>query len=772
MFKKILLAFIAVFITALFFIGRTEVSGKNTIKAPLYKQGAVLVRYKNPALASAAWVSATESRLAMGTKKIFPVLGVKELKLPAGMEVGDAVSALRQDPDVEFAEPDYAARIETGPAGSAVPNDPLYANQWAMPAINAPSAWSYVQGSTGVIIAVLDTGVDYTHQDITANIWNNPAPSTPVMAGSASITGDMHGWDFVNAQGLPLDDNGHGTHVAGIAGAYGNDDLGITGVNWRTGIMSVKVLNAAGIGYLDTILQGIEYASARGAKIINASFAFGAGTPFPSSLQTAISDNPDILFIFAAGNNSADIDYYNYPVLPNLLFVASVGQSGSLSTFSNYGPSVVGLASPGEQILSLKAGQQTVYSDAFSTLDWADPTGSWTVYNNKLSDVPPGSSNSWAQSPSIDLTGKQACLANFALDLTASGSDMLDAEASKDGSNWTTLGQFGGDIPNPSDTGWEFVSLDQFTGAPVYFRFRFQTSTAGESAGVYNFEVECSAPGTEYWYESGTSMSAPYVAGAAALIKSAFPTIKMTDVKTLLLAGVDQNPSLNGMVSSGGSLDLYKSLLPPAPANFEAGSISSTSVTLTWDPVPNATGYVLSRAPEGNSPQEIADLSGTAYTDSGLTQSTTYSYILSARNQIGSSPGQSDLTVTTGSPSSSGGGGHGCFIATAAFGSPMAKEVRLLENFRDRHLITNWVGRQFVSLYYHYSPPAAGFIARHERLRTVTRWILYPIVYSARYPVIILAVFVLALAYVAIKIVKYTLCRTTAKKVSLSWKFW
>ncbi len=753
MFRKIFPVFAAVIFPVLFILGLTGASGKCKGGAPAFKKGTVLIKYKNPALAAEGRFSAAEARLALRTRRTFPVLGIKELKLPPGIRVKDALAALRQDPGIAFAEPDYAARIQTAP------NDPLYGSQWALPAINAPSAWSYVQGNSAVVLAVLDTGVDYTHQDITANIWANPNPATPAAGGSYSITGDVHGWDFVNNGPQPFDDNGHGTHVSGIAGADGNDNLGIAGTNWQAGIMPVKVLDASGAGYLDTILQGIQYAAARGASIVNCSFAFPPGIPFPASLQSAIALYPDMLFVFAAGNDGANTDNYNYPVLPNLLFVASVGQAGNLSAFSNYGPSTVGLAAPGEQILSLKAGRRAVYLDNFDNPDWTDPTGLWTVSNSSLADAPQSGSDSYAQSPPIDLTGQSACIAGFNLGLIASGGDSLYAEASKDGANWTTLGQFRGAVPNPSDTGAELVSLDQFTGAPVYFRFRLQTSAPGESAVIHNFNVTCTAPGTGYLYESGTSMSTAFVAGAAALIKSEFPSVSAAGLKTLILGGVDKSPSLSGKVSSGGSLDVYKSLLPPAPANFAASSVGASSVTLAWTPDPNASVYVLSRSSPGGSFQAIADLSGSAYTDSGLSQDTTYQYSISAQNKVGASPQPTQITVTTDSPSSPSSGGHGCFIATAAFGSPMAKDVLLLDHFRDRYLLANWAGRKFVTLYYRYSPPAAGFIARHERLRTVVRWMLYPIVCAARYPAMIMALMLTALAYVVIKIVKYTTCK-------------
>ena len=225
------------------------------------------------------------------------------------------------------------------------PNDPMFSRQLDMPAINAPQAWDVTTGSKTVVVGVLDTGIDYDHPDLAANMWSDP------------VTGS-HGWNFIANTADPMDDNGHGTHVAGTIGAVGNNGIGVTGVSQNVQLMALKVLGSAGWGYDSGIISGIQYAieqAQRGVniRVLNASLG---GTDYTAAFQQAIINayNAGILFVAAAGNDGTDNGVApHYPSnYTNVLSVAATGMNGNLASFSNYDANTVQLAAPGVSILS------------------------------------------------------------------------------------------------------------------------------------------------------------------------------------------------------------------------------------------------------------------------------------------------------------------------------------------------------------------------------------------------------------------------------------
>ncbi len=254
------------------------------------------------------------------------------------------VAGLSRDPSVLYATPDVVYHVQT------IPDDPLYSQQWGMESIGAPAAWSRTTGSSGVIVAVLDTGITLNHPDLEANVWTNPDP------GQDGYVNDVHGWNFVAEDNNPTDDNGHGTHVSGIIGAVGNNGIGVAGVNWSVSLMPLKVCNAEGSCSLSDEIAALEYAVDHGAKVANASFggAYGGYLPEEEAIQAA--GKAGLLYVAAAGNSASDNDttpFYpaSYP-LENVISVAASTSSNTLASFSDYGPSSVELAAPGEGILS------------------------------------------------------------------------------------------------------------------------------------------------------------------------------------------------------------------------------------------------------------------------------------------------------------------------------------------------------------------------------------------------------------------------------------
>lgn len=249
-----------------------------------------------------------------------------------------------------------------GYQAAVTPDDPSYSLQYASSFLSLPSAWDKTTGSTGPIVVVIDSGVQYTHPDLAANMWSNPneIPANGVDDDSNGYVDDVHGVNTITGSGDPMDESSHGTHCAGILGAQGNNAMGIAGVAWTTKIVAVKFIDADGFGYLSDAIQAIQYATdlkQAGHNIVVSSNSWGGGG-YSASLFSAIqqSTNAGILFVAAAGNNNSDNDVYPaYPASYNLhgiISVASTNESGQRSSFSNFGATSVDIAAPGSAILS------------------------------------------------------------------------------------------------------------------------------------------------------------------------------------------------------------------------------------------------------------------------------------------------------------------------------------------------------------------------------------------------------------------------------------
>ncbi|MDI9561300.1 MAG: S8 family serine peptidase, partial [Pseudomonadota bacterium] len=179
----------------------------------------------------------------MQTIRVFERLGIEHVKIPEGINLHDFINTLKNEDDVEYAEPNYI-RMPL----EVTPNDPEWLEQWGLVKTSMPDVWNVTRGSDGVIAAVIDTGVDFNHPDIAENIWKNIGELNNNGYdddGNGKID-DVYGWDFYNNNNYPMDFRGHGTHVAGIIGAVGNNAKGITGVNWNVRIMPLKFMEETG----------------------------------------------------------------------------------------------------------------------------------------------------------------------------------------------------------------------------------------------------------------------------------------------------------------------------------------------------------------------------------------------------------------------------------------------------------------------------------------------------------------------------------------------
>ncbi|HKN81904.1 MAG TPA: S8 family peptidase, partial [Pyrinomonadaceae bacterium] len=276
-------------------------------------------------------------------------------------------------PEVEYAEPNFEIEQDTidGPQAPVRPRDPQFDDQWALANsgqrggkegadISATLAWAKTTGSEDVVVAVLDSGVDYTHEDLAGNMWTRPDGMAPYHDNELGTIDDENGFNAIDNTSDPMDENGHGTHCAGIIGAEGENDLGIAGVNWKVQIMPLKFMNAGGFGTTKDAIEAINYVIDRkkagvNVRVISASWG---STQKSRALEEVIRKayENDILFVAAAGNASTNNDKSpHYPSsynVPNVISVAALDRHDQLASFSNYGAKSVAIAAPGVEILS------------------------------------------------------------------------------------------------------------------------------------------------------------------------------------------------------------------------------------------------------------------------------------------------------------------------------------------------------------------------------------------------------------------------------------
>lgn len=278
----------------------------------------------------------------------YPSARVYRAQVLPGRSMSEVLNVLRRHPAVLYAEPNYRRYPM-----AVVPNDPRYGEQWGLERIHMPEAWSISTGSSATLVAVVDTGIDTGHQDLAQNLWKN----TGEVCGNGrdddadGYVDNCYGINVIEASGEVFDDEGHGTSMAGIAAAAGNNGVGIAGVTWRASTMAIKFLGPSG-GTVADFLEALEFARARGVRVMNLSFgSYG----YSQAERDAMASSSEILFIAAAGNNRFNNDLYPlYPsgyALPNLIAVAASDESDHLASFSNYGIRSVHVAAPGTNIL-------------------------------------------------------------------------------------------------------------------------------------------------------------------------------------------------------------------------------------------------------------------------------------------------------------------------------------------------------------------------------------------------------------------------------------
>lgn len=355
---------------------------------PAYAPDRILVKFK-PGVSTARATNAlsrAENVPAVLTRKArFFDTTVVSVSAPRA-DIPSIVKAISAWPDVEYAEPDYLLYA------AVRPNDAYFNNLWGLENIgqfsgtpdadiDATEAWDTFTGDTGLVVGVIDSGIDYTHPDLAANMWVNPGeiPSNGLDDDGNGYIDDIHGINTITGTGNPMDDNGHGTHCAGTIGAVGNNSKGVVGVAWKVKLMGLKFLDGSGSGWTSDAIEGLQYAirmkTQYGINIKITSNSWGSEY-YSQSLADAISASnaAGMLFVAAAGNDALNTDINpHYPSsyqIANVISVASSDHNDALSSFSNYGLTSVDLAAPGSGIYSTIPNNSYAY---FSGTSMATP---------------------------------------------------------------------------------------------------------------------------------------------------------------------------------------------------------------------------------------------------------------------------------------------------------------------------------------------------------------------------------------------------------------
>lgn len=327
-----------------------------------YESNSILVRFESEEAAQSKGTALLTGAEVGDPMTLFP--GLRCVTLPEWVTVADAIAIYSADPSVLYAEPNYRMRIDD----TVVPNDPSFPSTWGLhntgqsggtadADIDAPEAWDITTGSSSVIVAVLDTGIDYTHPDLVDNIWTNSGEiaGDGVDNDGNGYVDDYYGWNFFNVNNNPMDNHSHGTHIAGTIAAVGNNGIGVAGVAWNVQVMAVKIADSDGTTNLSLAMEGLQYAVQMGATVSNNSYNSDAGsTAFYDMIAAAGAQGH--VFVAAAGNNGTNNDTTpRYPAsfdLDNVIAVAATDHNDNRASWSNYGATSVDLGAPGTSIYS------------------------------------------------------------------------------------------------------------------------------------------------------------------------------------------------------------------------------------------------------------------------------------------------------------------------------------------------------------------------------------------------------------------------------------
>ena len=504
------------------------------------------------------------------------------VKLKIKTSVEDAIEEFSKSPEVLSVQPNYIYH-----ATNTTPNDEQYGQLWSLKntgqtvtnstySTNNPGTagydlgmekvWDVITDCSSVVVAVLDTGVNYNHNDLKNNMWD----------GSTN-----HGYDFVDDDNDPMDLNGHGTHVAGIIAAEGNNSIDSVGVCWNAKVMAVRILDIYGSGTTANIIAGINYAVTNGAKVINMSLSeANYDAAFKSAIDSAQTSG--VLVVVSAGNDGADVEITpGYPCSydsDNILCIAAVDQKFDIASFSNFGLTSVDIAAPGTNILSTLNGYTA--SVPLNT-GWTN-SGGWgynATYQLLANPSTWNGSNKYSVNATAmsyrdlgDMTGVDIVTINFyaAVDLEQ-GYDWfkINYKASSDNpfSAGTQLAAFSSKESHSSigDTYPFAYQLTSCANQPnCSVGYKLTSDATNQYTGVAITGLSYTKIGSAYSDElnvsDGTSFASPYVAGLATLLFAYNPNFTYADVKSSIMNGGESVPALSGNTVSGKVINGWGSL--------------------------------------------------------------------------------------------------------------------------------------------------------------------------------------------------------------------
>lgn len=526
-----------------------------------YVEGEVIVTFRPAATVETARSVLKTKALAFAQR--FGVLSAKRRRETGLVRdntktTAQLIASLKDDPTVESVEPNYLRWV------NADPNDTFFAQMWGL-----KNTGQTVNGTAGtasadvkfvearaqaraplgeIVVGVIDTGLDYIHPDLAANVWTNPleTPLNGVDEDGNGYADDAHGYDFVDGTADPADSGEHGTHVAGTIAAIGDNAQGVIGINDKVRILPLKVSNDGNSISSAATISALQYATAlknRGVNIVALNASYGGGG-FSASESAAIQAAGDagIIMCVAAGNSSANNDTTpTYPAsyrLSNMIVVAASEQKDALASYSNYGATTVDLAAPGSNIFSTKPSTVTFQAGGVTYASTAMTfSGATTGVAGTIVDC--GTGNTAAEFPA-------AVRGNIAL--IQRGTETFSTKVN----NATAAGATAAIIYN--NVAGTFTGTLQT--ATNWIPTRAISQADGQAIQAALPKAGAIVVTGNYQFLDGTSMATPHVTGAVAFAAMNFPGDTVAQRKQRVLAGVDAEPGLQGKVVTNGRLNL------------------------------------------------------------------------------------------------------------------------------------------------------------------------------------------------------------------------